>query len=341
MLFAAAVVGLATRAVAFAPRIQARSRSGSAVLAQPRFVDGPNDIDEACKIASYMREGRGEGVALAVLYFSSLNGAHAAPLATFELLGAALPDCEFLLAVVEKDKRCFGAFDRLDGVDTSTSDFDPVVEVLFKNKRVALVPVGAVASTLSELGFTPRTTPKTSLGAAADKSRNLGGDALGARLGGVDGDLWERSAASRAEPRPQTPPPTNRRAEKAARTTNRFVPGPGQDAPPGMGETIEQVRRREDDQMRAEYGLPPASAKKQQKQEDPGSIKAALDKFGADVQKQADKIGQNFNKLGDDTSSGKKVDSSGKKVDKAGPDPGFSFVDRKAQQDKLERMFKL
>ena len=132
------VACLATLASSFAPIVAPRA-AATAVGAAPRWVDGPGDIEEAARVSKFTSN------AVSVLYFSALASTHASALSTFELLAAALPQCEFLLAEKNKDKECWGAFERCGDVEL------PCVEVFHDGASAGVVGVGEMAGLLLSL----------------------------------------------------------------------------------------------------------------------------------------------------------------------------------------------
>ncbi|KAJ8601997.1 hypothetical protein CTAYLR_002746 [Chrysophaeum taylorii] len=176
---------------------------------------GPEDIEETAKLASYPRDGRGNGVAVAVLFY---NASHTSALASFEALAAALPDCEFLLAPHDGEGEAGrAAFER-----SPTDAVLPFVELLFGGERVDVVAPADAAAALSTLGFKPGDRPQKS----------------------PSDQLWDLSRPSRRATRRKTPPPVRR-------TTQRFIPSPPRDEGmfSGFGQQQQQPRQQQQQQQ--------------------------------------------------------------------------------------------
>ncbi|KAH8047817.1 hypothetical protein JL722_12836 [Aureococcus anophagefferens] len=274
---------LATLASSFAPIVAPRAAT-TAVGAAPRWVDGPGDIEEAARVSKFTSN------AVSVLYFSALASTHASALSTFELLAAALPRCEFLLAEKNKDKECWGAFARCGDVEL------PCVEVFHDGASAGVVGVGEMAGLLSDLGYSP------------GGGGGGGGPASpsdGAKFFNIADDLWERSADSRNDPnfRGKVPPPSNRKQErqnaqrnqppKAPRTTASYFPGAGmgQAPPPGMGDTI---KKQQDAERAGMDGLPPGARAAKKEIE---GLKKKFDQMARDMGKDTAEVQKKLSQL--------------------------------------------
>ena len=300
------VACLATLASSFAPIVAPRA-AATAVGAAPRWVDGPGDIEEAARVSKFTSN------AVSVLYFSALASTHASALSTFELLAAALPRCEFLLAEKNKDKECWGAFERCGDVEL------PCVEVFHDGASAGVVGVGEMAGLLSDLGYSPGGGGGGGPASPSD----------GAKFFNIADDLWERSADSRNDPnfRGKVPPPSNRKQErqnaqrnqppKAPRTTASYFPGAGmgQAPPPGMGDTI---KKQQDAERAGMDGLPPGArvvdgddgAKKPPKPNKAGQaakkeiegLKKKFDQMARDMGKDTAEVQKKLSQLSSDAS---------------------------------------
>lgn len=270
------------------------------IQAAPRFIDGPSDIVETEKVASFARNGFADGVATSVLYFSARDSNHGASMATFEAVAAATPDCEFLLAAVEKEQGA-AAFSRVfEEGSPSMQGFDPVVEVLFRGERFVVGP-GELASLLASLGFTPGKPSPSSPPSPVD-------------------DLWNLSGPSRRKNAKAPPAPRTR-------TTQRFFPSMN-DAPPFF-ESIQkrqQQNREEEEKKRRQQEASRPLRQQQQQQPAVGSIRKALDKFGKDVEKSTSEFGKNL---------GQAADSASREAEKL----GAKITGGETSRDKLDRLF--
>ena len=314
-----------------------RGRRAVVVEAEPRWVDGPGDIEEAMRVSKFTSN------AVSVLYFSALASTHASALSTFELLAAALPQCEFLLAEKNKDKECWGAFERTAGAEL------PCVEVFHDGASAGVVGIGEMAGLLSDLGYTPG-------GGGGGASPASPSD--GAKFFNIAEDLWERSADSRNDPnfRGKRVPPANRKAErqnaqrnqppKAPRTTAGYFPGAGmgQAPPPGMGDQIKRQEAAERAGMDTS-GLPPGARivegddgakkpppnknKNAMKKEVDG-LKKKFDQMARDMGKDTEKVQKRLAKLSEEAAE---------QASRAADEAKAKASGGETQRAKLDRLF--
>eukprot|EP00630_Chrysocystis_fragilis_P005434 CAMPEP_0197396682 /NCGR_PEP_ID=MMETSP1165-20131217/10082_1 /TAXON_ID=284809 /ORGANISM="Chrysocystis fragilis, Strain CCMP3189" /LENGTH=360 /DNA_ID=CAMNT_0042922533 /DNA_START=29 /DNA_END=1107 /DNA_ORIENTATION=- len=242
--------------------------------AMPRRVDGPGDIEETAKLASYARDGRSEGVAVCVLYYSTMRSEHAAATATFEAIAAATPECEFLLASIEEEPEAF------ERVEVSRGEpFEALVEVLFGGKRVSVGSPGEMAAALASLDFAPGSV-KPAKSSPAD-------------------DLWDLSAPSRAKQPRRTPPPVSR-------TTRRYIPSPSNDLPPFFTERRQDEEPRRDEAQQRKRPSNGGGMDDVKKAFDKfgKDLERSTKSFGRKVEEAADNAAREAEKLGSQVTGG-------------------------------------